>query len=339
MSDGTVVQDDEDLMAAALAELRTDRADPPAAPAPAPAESPAPAPAPAVEANDAAAAPAASTEAAAPAADAAAKPDDPAEMLRRTQEELQKVRSEVGRVGALNRALNDARAERDRLARENAGLKQGTKTTELSTAAADKLAALDAKAKEFPELADIIGSIKEALVSVDEKAVSIAKQTAAQAIEPLNQMRAEHNVRQQAEQAAAYEAELAAFQGTYPNAVDVLRGADFQAWLPSAPKQVQDAFRNGTTPSEAMTVMDAYDAALRRAGKEPIAKYPTAATQTAAPAPAQQKNNANAARLSAAAGLPSRNSGAKGGMPPEDDFDASLEFFRRQRLNSQQRAA
>lgn len=333
MSDGTVVLDAEDEMAAALAELRTERADQPAAPAPAPAETPAPAPAPAVETNDAAAAPAASPEAAAPAADAAAK-DDPQETLRKTQEELQKARSELGRVGQLNRHLADARTQLAQIARENEQLKKTvstTKTTELSTAAADKLAALDAKAKEFPELADIIGSIKEALVSVDEKAVSIAKQTAAQALEPLNEMRAEHNVRQQAEQAAAYQNELATFQGTYPNAVDILRGAEFQAWLPTAPKQVQDAFRNGSTPGEAMTVMDAYDAALRRAGKEPIAKYPTA-TQTAAPAPAQQKNNANAARLSAAAGLPSRNSGAKGGMPPEDDFEGSLDFFRRQRL-------
>lgn len=334
MSDGTVVQDDEDLMAAALAELRTDRADPPAAPAPAPAESPAPAPAPAVETTDAAAAPAASAEAAAPAADAAAK-DDPQETLRKTQEELQKARSELGRVGQLNRHLADARTQLAQLARDNEQLKKTvstSKTAELTAAATDKLAALDAKAKEFPELAEIIGTIKDALVTVDKKAASIAQQTAAQAVEPLTQMRAEHNVRQQAEQAAAYETELATFQGTYPNAVDILRGAEFQAWLPTAPKQVQDAFRNGSTPGEAMTVMDAYDAALRRAGKEPIAKYPTAATQTAAPAPAQQKNNANAARLSAAAGLPSRASGAKGGMPPEDDFDASLDFFRRQRL-------
>ncbi len=334
MSDGTVVQDDEDLMAAALAELRTDRADPPAAPAPAPAETPAPAPAPAVETNDAAAAPAASAEATAPAADAAAK-DDPQETLRKTQEELQKARSELGRVGQLNRHLADARTQLAQIARENEQLKKTvstSKTAELTAAATDKLAALDAKAKEFPELAEIIGTIKDALVTVDEKAASIAKQTAAQAVEPLTQMRAEHNVRKQAEQADAYEKEMATFEATYPTAVQVLQTPGFKAWITTAPQHVQEAYRSDISPGEAMAVMDAYDAALRRAGKEPIAKYPTAATQTAAPAPAQQKNNANAARLSAAAGLPSRNSGAKGGMPPEDDFEGSLDFFRRQRL-------
>jgi vacuolar-type H+-ATPase subunit I/STV1 len=333
MSDGTVVPDDEDLMAAALAELRTDRVDPPAAPAPAPAESPAPAPAPAVETNDAAAAPAASTEAAAPAADAAAK-DDPQETLRKTQEELQKARSELGRVGQLNRHLADARTQLAQIARENEQLKKTvstTKATELTAAAADKLAALDAKAKEFPELADIIGSIKEALVSVDEKAASIAKQTAAQAVEPLTQMRAEHNVRQQAEQAAAYEKEMAAFEATYPTAVQVLKTPDFQAWIATAPRHVQEAFRSDISPGEAMAVMDAYDAALRRAGKAPIANLQTA-LQTPAPAPAATQKDQNAARLKAAAGLPSRNSGAKGGMPPEDDFEGSLDFFRRQRL-------
>lgn len=70
--------------------------------------------------------------------------------------------------------------------------------------------------------------------------------------------------------------------------------------------------------------MDAYDAHLRRAGRAPIAQYPQQ--------PAAQRANANAARLQSAAGLPSRASGAKGGLPPEDDFEASLDFFRRQRL-------
>ena len=70
--------------------------------------------------------------------------------------------------------------------------------------------------------------------------------------------------------------------------------------------------------------MDAYDAHLRRAGRAPIAHYPQQ--------PAAQRASANAARLQSAAGLPSRASGAKGGLPPEDDFEASLDFFRRQRL-------
>lgn len=144
--------------------------------------------------------------------------------------------------------------------------------------------------------------------------------------------------RQQQERDAAYQAALTTFQGAYPTAVEVLKGQDFQAWIPRAPKQVQDAFRNGNTPEEALAVMDAFDAHLRRSGKPSIANYQTASPPAAAPAQAAQKSTTNAARLQSAAGLPSRASGAKGGLPPEDDFEGSLEFFRRQRLRAAQAA-
>lgn len=252
---------------------------------------------------------------------------DPAELLRRTQEELHKARSEMGRVGQLNRYLNQARAERDRLLQENAQLKGRGKAapgTPGDSSAAARLAELSQKVQQFPELHGLVGAVQEALQAVDAKATTVAEQTAARMVEPLHGLRAEQEQRAQEQRSAAYEAAMQTFQASYPNAVEVVRSADFSAWIHTQPQPIQAAFYQGQDPGEAIAVMDAYDAHLRRAGRAPIAQYPQQ--------PAAQRASANAARLQSAAGLPSRASGAKGGLPPEDDFEASLDFFRRQRL-------
>lgn len=255
---------------------------------------------------------------------------DPAELLRRTQEELHKARSEMGRVGQLNRYLNQARAERDRLLQENAQLKgSGSGKTAPGThgdssAAAARLAELSQKVQQFPELHGLVGAVQQALQAVDAKAATVAEQTAARMVEPLHGLRAEQEQRAQEQRSAAYEAAMQTFQSTYPNAVEVVRSTDFSTWIHTQPQPIQAAFYQGQDPGEAIAVMDAYDAHLRRAGRAPIAHYPQQ--------PAAQRASANAARLQSAAGLPSRASGAKGGLPPEDDFEASLDFFRRQRL-------
>lgn len=258
---------------------------------------------------------------------------DPAELLRRTQEELHKARSEMGRVGQLNRYLNQARSERDRLLQENAQLKgrsQGTPGTQgdSTAAAAARLAELSQKVQQFPELQGLVGAVQQALQAVDAKAATVAEQTAARMVEPLHGLRAEHEQRAQEQRSAAYQAAMQTFETTYPNAVEVVRSADFSAWIGTQPQPIQAAFYQGQDPGEAIAVMDAYDAHLRRAGRAPIARYPQQQQQHLP----QQRASANAARLQSAAGLPSRASGARGGLPPEDDFEASLDFFRRQRL-------
>lgn len=334
-------------MEAALLELRQERASDGAAPTPAP--SPADAPAPA---NDAAApAPSQSTDAGnapaqapsqAPAAPAPSAATDPADELKQLQTQLQQARSEIGRVGALNRELTNARAELARTQQENATLRKAAPSAAQTAGegAAKALEELEARAKEFPELAPLLTTVTNALKATDAKVTATVKESLDKGLAPVIDLQAEANQRQQAALAAAYETELATFQGTYPNAVDVIKSQDFQAWIAHAPKQVQDAFRNGNTPGEATAVMDAYDAHMRRSGKASIAHLPTA-LQPAAPAPAAAapKPSNNAARLAAAAGLPSRASGAKGGMPAEDDFEGSLDFFRRQRLETTARAA
>lgn len=266
-------------------------------------------------------------QAAAQHSDRAGNPD-PAELLRRTQEELHKARSEMGRVGQLNRYLNQARAERDRLLQENAQLKGSGKAAPGvaadGSAAAARLAELSQKVQQFPELHGLVGAVQQALQAVDAQAATVAEQTAARMVEPLHGLRAEQEQRAQEQRSAAYEAAMQTFQSTYPNAVEVVRSTDFSAWIHTQPQPIQAAFYQGQDPGEAIAVMDAYDAHLRRAGRAPIAHYPQQ--------PAAQRASANAARLQSAAGLPSRASGAKGGLPPEDDFEASLDFFRRQRL-------
>ncbi|KRC36235.1 hypothetical protein ASE28_01490 [Acidovorax sp. Root219] len=319
-------------MAAALDELRQERAAE-ASTAPAPAPAPAEAPAPADGA--AAAAPAQSTDA----GNAPAPAADPAEILRQTQQQLQHARSELGRVGALNRNLSEARAKLERLEQENATLKKAAPSPEqpLGEDAATKLAALAEKAKGFPELEGLVGAVQQALQAVDAKAATVAEQTAARMVEPLHDLRAEHNQRQQEQRAAAFEAAMQTFQNTYPNAVELVRSQDFNSWIRTQPQPIQAAFYQGQDPGEAIAVMDAYDAHLRRAGKAPIAVYPQPAASNAPPAqqPAAQRASTNAARLQSAAGLPSRHSGNKGGLPPEDDFEANVEYFRRQRLARQ----
>jgi DNA repair exonuclease SbcCD ATPase subunit len=328
MSDetNTAVHDEEDQMAAALAEMRSERTEP------------TPEPAQVVEVKDgpAVVAQATSTPSTDTAQEAApeqpAKADQPADELSKAQAELHKLRSEMGRVNALNRLYNEARSKAEQLERENAELKTA-KPSAASAGSVDsdtltKLQAVADQVKDFPELAGLVAAVAESLTSVETKAAEVAKQAAAQAIQPLEGLRTEAEQRRAQEQAAAYQAAMQTFQSAYPTAVEAVKSQEFNAWIASAPKHVQDAFRNGSTPDEALAVMDAYDAHLRRVGQPSIAAYPT--QQQAKPVAAPRPNNTE--RLKAAAGLPSRASGAKGGMPPEDDFEASLEFFRSQRL-------
>jgi hypothetical protein len=322
----TAVHDEEDQMAAALAEMRSERADPN------------PEPAQVVEVKDepavvaqATSTPNTDTEPQA-APEQPAKADQPADELGKAQAELHKLRSEMGRVNALNRLYNEARQKAETLERENAQLKATPvapqEKAEQASDALVKLRAVADQVKDFPELAGLVAAVAESLTSVETKAAEVAKQAAAQAIQPLEGLRTEAEQRRAQEQAAAYQAAMQTFQSTYPTAVETVKSQEFNAWIASAPKHVQDAFSNGSTPDEALAVMDAYDAHLRRVGQPSIATYPT--QQQAKPVAAPKPNNTE--RLKAAVGLPSRASGAKGGLPPEDDFDASLEFFRSQRL-------
>ena len=319
------VMDDETQMAEALAELRSERVETVETQEPAPVAE-APAPVIATAEND-------TSKDAPKATEITPVQADPADELRKTQAELQKARSEIGRVNALNRLYNETRTKAEQLERENASLKQSSKPVvpdELSDDAARQLAEVAEKVKDVPELSGLVAAVGAALRTVDTKAAQVATQAAAQAIQPLEGLRTEAEQRRQQEHQAAYQAALTTFQSVYPTAVDVVKSQDFNTWINAAPKPVQEAFAKGQTPDEALAVMDAYDAHLRRSGKQPVAQYPTQSQPTTA-AP---KTTSNTQRLQAAAGLPSRASGAKGGMPAEDDFEASLAFFRNKRLKA-----
>lgn len=325
MSEQTATQthDEEDQMAAALADLRSDRKET------------------AAEATEAAVveAPAAKSSAEeAPAQQPAptepqpkADPDE----VAKNREELHRLRSEVGRVNALNRLYNEAKARAEALERENASMRSAqppaAEKQAVQSDAMAKLAEVADKVKDFPELSNLVAAVGAALTSSETKAAEVAKQTAAQVVQPLEGLRAEAEQKRNIAQRAAYEAAVGEFQSAYPSAVDVIRSDDFKHWMRSAPTAIQLAFQRSDDPKDAMTVMDAYDAHLRRSGKPSVTVSKTPVEQPALKA--APKPNPNTQRLQAAAGLPSRASGAKGGLPPEDDFEASLEFFRAKRLS------
>lgn len=321
MSDVQVVQDDEDLMTAEFDKLRAARADgdsgsieatPPTEPTPLE-QSADPEPAKA-EAQPAA--------------------PDINEQLKQAQAELHKARSEIGRVSALNQKYTQASQEIAQLREELAQMKQAPTKVVDTTDSAAKLAAVAEQVKDFPELAGIVAAVSDALKQTDAKAEEVARRIAAQAVEPLEPLRRDTAARAETEYKAAFDAAMTLFSSTYPTATEVVKTGDFKQWLSSQPGNIRFAFEKGQTPQEAMTVMDSYDMHLRRSGKEPIAKLnQSQAEAEQKPTPKPQD------RLTRAAGIPSRASGSQGGLPPSDDFDASLAYFRAKRLNAQRLAA
>lgn len=320
-----VVQDDEDQMASALAELRGDRAEEPTTVidvAPAPAEP--------AEVDEPQAAQEEPAQAAAPAT------VDPQEQLKLAQAELHKARSEIGRVGALNAKYMQAAQEAAALREQLAQMQQRPAQPESTNVTVDRLAAVAEQVKDFPELAGIVSAVSDALKQADLKTEEVARRVAAQVVEPLEPLRREQTSRLQNERQAAYDAALATFNSTYPTAVQVVQSEEFKGWLENQPGHIQHAFSNGQTPMEAMSVLDTYDMHLRRAGQQPIAQF-NQSQSDAQTAPVRSVPNTN--RLQRAAGLPSRAAGSQGSAPPSDDFDASLAYFRNKRLNAQRTAA
>lgn len=323
------VLDDEDQMAQAFAELRTARSDTPDAVVEVPAETPAPVVA-AVETPTEQPADSAQT------AEPAAQPtvDD---QLKAAREELHRLQSDIGRVGALNRKYMQAAQEAAELREKLAQAQQQPVQQVDNSEAVAKLAQVADQVKDFPELAGIVSAVSDALKQADKKTEEVARRVAAQVVEPLEPLRREQVSRAEQEHKAAYDAALTTFNSTYPNAVDVIASDDFKAWLPTQPAHIQKAFVSGTTPLDALSVMDTYDMHLRRTGRPPVAQISqsqseqqTAPTAKAAP---------DVSRLHRAAGMPSRPSGSQGSAPPADDFEASLAYFRNKRLSAQRTAA
>ena len=315
------VLDDEDQMSAALAEMRTGRAEEPIVATPvqaleaeSPSEEAAPEPA----------------QAAAPVA------ADPNEQLKQVQAELHRARSEIGRVSALNHKYLQSTQEIAALREQLAKVQQAPAPAAETAETLGRLAAVAEQVKDFPELAGIVAAVSDALKQSDKKTEEVARRVAAQVVEPLEPLRREQTDRLQNEQQAAFDAALATFNSTYPTAREVVASDDFKSWLNGQPSHVQYAFDKGQTPQEAMTVMDTYDMHLRRSGKPPVAQI----TNSQTPAPAAPARSApDTGRLQRAAGISSRTSGAQGGQPPADDFDGALAYFRQKRLNGQRAAA
>lgn len=316
------VASSEDQMAAELAQLRADRAngDPTDAPAPAPqapAAEPAAAPAQAEEQDRS------------PDPSPTDPPVDPAALHRQ--------RSEEGRVAALNRKYQDALARIAELESQSRAAQPDpapapapAQQASRVTGALEKLEKIKEQVKDFPEIMSLVTVVGEALEDVRQDAEQTAKQAVTQAVQPLEPLRRDFESRAQNEQAARYEAAVKTFSDTYPTAGEVVRTDEFKAWLAHQPPTTQRIFRESRDPNEAMLVMDAYDANLRRSGRQSIAVIQSAQGSPTPATPAVRDQS----RLRRAIGIPSRQSGAKGALPAQDDFEGSLAFFRQQRAQA-----
>lgn len=245
--------------------------------------------------------------------------------LAEKRAELQRVNSELGRVSALNRANQEKAQEIAQLREQIEALR---KPPETQAEARSRFAELAEKVADFPELHSIVEAVDKALSEVEGKVQASATQAAQEAMRPLEPLRQQHLEQQQRDTEAATAADMDVFKTTYPQAVEVIRSDDFKAWLPKQPPATQYSFRNGETPAEALAVMDAYDAHLRRSGKPSIAHTPTPQQPDAR---ADKDKPANS-RLTRAAGIETRATNGSKGIPSQDDFDGSLTFFRERRL-------
>lgn len=277
------------------------------------------------------------SEAATPAA------SKPAQTPEELQLQLQAMRSEIGRISALNRLhledQQEIRRLREQVAQSSAAREQQAAP---SVEALQKLDQFREKLKDFPELNGLVEAVAEAVQQVDTRAEQRAAQAAQKAVAPFEPLRAEREVMAQREAQAAAQKDFQVLSSTYPGFKDVVQSPEFKEWVQlHAPTQVRDAFQNGQTPGEALVVLDSYDAFNRRKGGASIAaakpaQEPAQAQHSAAATASVRGTSSKYERARLAAGVPGRSSGGGGAMPPQDDFESSLEFFRRQRLARQQ---
>ena len=340
MTTSTEKLPDEDLMAQALDEIRSARAESPAQDT-------------AVAASDAADTAASvqadstdkpvvadnKTSEVAPAADKAAE-DTPEQRLAKTQAELHRVSSELGRVNALNQKAQ-------RLAQENAQLQQQLQEAktppQTAEEAKDRFADLAEQVKDFPELARILQVVGDAITEVEGKVESTARTAAQEVVEPLKPLADERQDRINQQAQAAEQAASEALLSVYPmdTVKAVVKTDDFKGWLSKQSSALQFAFHKGQSALDAKAVLDSYDTDLRRAGKPSIATTQTPGSASSAGADSGRTGEPvkkDASRLERAAGFPSRSSSvaSRGALPAEDDFDGSLAYYRNQRLAKQQ---
>ena len=222
------VVDDEDAMGVALAELRDARTGDVEPTASVPVEAAEP---------DSTAKPDKTTEPAE--AQAPAKVKTAEERLADAETELHRLRSDAGRVSALNRKYQESSQEAAKLREQ---LAAAQKPPETQAEARYKLDALSDQIKGFPELESIVDAVRDALTEVEGKAKAHATQAAQEAVKPLEPLRQRQLDQDAQQQEAAFAADLSTFTTTYPTAVAVVKTDDFKTWLPKQSPAIQWAF-------------------------------------------------------------------------------------------------
>lgn len=234
------------------------------------------------------------------------------QLMRNAQIDLQRARSDEGRVSAFQRKANES-ADEARRAKERAdGLE--AELSKLRTAAAGAKTAeqrelVDADfaelAKEFPEVSGpVMLGIKRMLSRIMPPATPAAS-------EPEKQPREEKPKASTDETADELKSEYAALEHAHPDYRQAVNSAAFKAWLPRQPRAVQRLI-NSDDADDASYVLDQFKRDLQA-----VQQRLTATTEAA-----------NNDRLKAHVGV--KGAPARVATAP-DDFDAAFTYFANRR--------
>lgn len=222
---------------------------------------------------------------------AEAEPDDQLEKLRRDNEQLQhRVRSDSGRLGALQRKINDLEGQ----------LTKGSETPskeDISDAMTSPQKWSEIK-DEYPELADGLEEyIQARLGKLDELSAKVN-----QTEEKLTQTEQE-NIRQQ---------EISALAERHPDWQKIAPTSDFNQWLDQQPPAIQQ-MRHSENSSDAIWVLDQY-----KAERGKVKPGPSKASEL------QQRRQK---QLAASKETPSHRRSPT--TVDDTDFDAAFDYFAR----------
>lgn len=238
----------------------------------------------------------------APARREAAEPppvDELAELKRRLADAEHRERSASSRVSSFHKKYNEAQAQLAELQRQASAPEYDAEPTDEDDDEA--LAVLD----EMPEL----GRLVDRLVALRvEESVDVVKRQVQQVeagVQPLHQ---------QAER-EALRSELAVVEAEFPQWREIVYGDEFKSWIDAKPASIRDAYDNADTAADGLEFLRMYD--RERGASTPTSRSTTTTKQD---------------RLARAVGVPSRAASAPlTGMPPADDFEASFNYFAKQR--------
>lgn len=231
-------------------------------------------------------------------------PEDRREQYRQLvggiEADLQRLRSDDGRVAAYQQRYTEARARAEELQTKLQALETKPATATTSRQQQDAKDELDELAQEFPELSKQINIRFEKLI---QRLVPPAQQpAAAEPDRPTTKPQPAANA--DVEDLAR---EYAALQAAHPDYKQVSGSPEFVAWIKAQPTAVV-GLAGSNRAADAIYVMDTFKADRQRRNE----------------AAAAAKKQADRQRLAASVGV--RSTPSRAATPP-DDFESAFEFY------------